>query len=135
MCHDRGPRDVAGGRAIDGDHRRAEVATRADLSGPIDDPEASTLEIVMRLLQNAFIKAILPGGIAFYDSMTAKVIAHGADRATAIARMRVALSELVIEGIKSNIPLQQTNMLDQMFQLGGFNIHYLERRLAEARKS
>jgi len=70
-----------------------------------------------------------------YDAMIAKVIAHGADRATAIARMRVALSELVIEGIKSNIPLQQQNMLDQMFQLGGFNIHYLERRLAEARKS
>ena len=70
-----------------------------------------------------------------YDAMIGKVIAHGADRATAIARMRVALSELVIEGIKSNIPLQQQNMLDQMFQLGGFNIHYLERRLAEARKS
>ncbi len=70
-----------------------------------------------------------------YDAMIGKVIAHGPDRATAIARMRVALSELVIEGIKSNIPLQQQNMLDQMFQLGGFNIHYLERRLAEARKS
>jgi len=69
-----------------------------------------------------------------YDAMIAKVIAHGADRATAIARMRVALSELVIQGIKTNIPLQQSNMLDQMFQVGGFNIHYLERRLAEARK-
>ncbi|MFO1493070.1 MAG: acetyl-CoA carboxylase biotin carboxylase subunit [Lysobacterales bacterium] len=69
-----------------------------------------------------------------YDAMIAKLIAHGPDRATAIARMRVALSELVIEGIKSNIPLQQSNMLDQMFQVGGFNIHYLERRLAEARK-
>ena len=69
-----------------------------------------------------------------YDAMIAKLIAHGPDRATAIARMRVALSELVIDGIKSNIPLQQSNMLDQMFQVGGFNIHYLERRLAEARK-
>ncbi len=69
-----------------------------------------------------------------YDAMIAKLIAHGPDRATAIARMRVALSELVIQGIKSNIPLQQSNMLDQMFQVGGFNIHYLERRLAEARK-
>ncbi|MBK8066580.1 MAG: acetyl-CoA carboxylase biotin carboxylase subunit [Rhodanobacteraceae bacterium] len=69
-----------------------------------------------------------------YDAMIAKLIAHGPDRATAIARMRVALSELVIQGIKTNIPLQQSNMLDQMFQVGGFNIHYLERRLAEARK-
>ena len=63
-----------------------------------------------------------------------RLVAHGPDRATAIARMRVALSELVIQGIKTNIPLQQSNMLDQMFQVGGFNIHYLERRLAEARK-
>ncbi|GMU44757.1 MAG: acetyl-CoA carboxylase biotin carboxylase subunit [Xanthomonadales bacterium PRO6] len=70
-----------------------------------------------------------------YDAMIAKLIAHGPDRATAIARMRVALSELVIQGIKTNIPLQQSNMLDQMFQVGGFNIHYLERRLAEARKA
>ena len=70
-----------------------------------------------------------------YDAMIAKLISHGPDRATAIARMRVALSELVIDGVKTNIPLQQQNMLDQMFQVGGFNIHYLERRLAEARKS
>ncbi len=69
-----------------------------------------------------------------YDAMIAKLISHGPDRATAIARMRVALSELVIDGVKTNIPLQQQNMLDQMFQVGGFNIHYLERRLAEARK-
>jgi acetyl-CoA carboxylase biotin carboxylase subunit len=41
---------------------------------------------------------------------------------------------MVMEGIKTNIPLQQSNMLDQMFQVGGFNIHYLERRLAEARQ-
>jgi acetyl-CoA carboxylase, biotin carboxylase subunit len=61
--------------------------------------------------------------------MIAKLIAHGPDRATAIARMRVALSEFVIEGIKTNIPLQQQNMLDQMFQVGGFNIHYLEKKL------
>jgi acetyl-CoA carboxylase biotin carboxylase subunit len=66
-----------------------------------------------------------------YDSMIAKLITHGPDRYTAIARMRVALSELVIEGIKTNVPLQQQLMVDQVFQLGGFNIHYLERRLAE----
>ena len=69
-----------------------------------------------------------------YDAMVAKVIAHGPDRATAIARMRVALSELVVEGVKTNTALQQRNMVDQMFGVGGANIHYLERRLAEARK-
>ena len=68
-----------------------------------------------------------------YDAMIAKVIAHGPTRTAAIARMRVALGELVVEGIKTNIPLQQKNMLDQIFQLGGFNIHYLERRLLEQR--
>jgi acetyl-CoA carboxylase, biotin carboxylase subunit len=66
-----------------------------------------------------------------YDAMIGKVIAHGPNRTAAIARMRVALGELVVEGIKTNIPLQQKNMLDQVFQLGGFNIHYLERRLLE----
>lgn len=53
---------VVGGLAtVLENHQRDEVATRADLSGPIDDPQASTLEVVLRLLQNAFIKAILPG--------------------------------------------------------------------------
>jgi acetyl-CoA carboxylase biotin carboxylase subunit len=56
---------------------------------------------------------------------------HGPDRETAIARMRVALSEMVIDGIKTNIPLQQRIMRDQGFQAGGQNIHYLEKRLAE----
>ncbi len=68
-----------------------------------------------------------------YDAMIGKVIAHGPNRTAAIARMRVALGELVVEGIKTNIPLQQKNMIDQVFQLGGFNIHYLERRLVEQR--
>ena len=68
-----------------------------------------------------------------YDAMIGKVIAHGPNRTAAIARMRVALGELVVEGIKTNIPLQQKNMIDQVFQLGGFNIHYLERRLLEQR--
>ena len=71
-----------------------------------------------------------------YDSMIGKLVVHGPDRYTAISRMRVALSELVMDGIKSNIPLQQQNMRDQIFQLGGdaLNIHYLERRLSEQRE-
>ena len=66
-----------------------------------------------------------------YDSMIGKLIVHGPDRETAIERMRVALNETVIEGIKTNIPLQQRIMRDKGFQAGGQNIHYLEKRLAE----
>ncbi|MBS0462328.1 MAG: ATP-grasp domain-containing protein, partial [Proteobacteria bacterium] len=66
-----------------------------------------------------------------YDSMIGKLIVHGRDRATALARMRIALSETVVEGIKTNIPLQQRIMADGGFQAGGQNIHYLEKRLAE----
>jgi acetyl-CoA carboxylase biotin carboxylase subunit len=66
-----------------------------------------------------------------YDSMIGKLIVHGADRAQAIARMRVALSEMVVDGIKTNIPLQQRILADVGFQQGGMNIHYLEKRLKE----
>ena len=69
-----------------------------------------------------------------YDSMIGKLIVHGRDRATAIARMRIALSEMVVEGIKTNVPLQQRIMADGGFQTGGQNIHYLEKRMAEAKE-
>jgi acetyl-CoA carboxylase biotin carboxylase subunit len=65
----------------------------------------------------------------YYDSLIAKVIAHGEDRATAIARMRNALSEMVVEGIKTNAPLHQEIFGHAAFQQGGLDIHYLERRL------
>ncbi|MCH9026034.1 MAG: acetyl-CoA carboxylase biotin carboxylase subunit [Proteobacteria bacterium] len=65
----------------------------------------------------------------FYDSMIGKIIAHGADRKTAIARMRNALNEMVIEGIKSNIALHQEITNHGAFQAGGTDIHYLEKRL------
>jgi acetyl-CoA carboxylase, biotin carboxylase subunit len=71
---------------------------------------------------------------ANYDSMIGKLIVHGPDRATAIARMRVALGEMVVDGIKTNIPLQQRIMADAGFQAGGQNIHYLEKRLAERKE-
>ncbi|MDP5208776.1 acetyl-CoA carboxylase biotin carboxylase subunit [Microbulbifer sp. 2205BS26-8] len=64
-----------------------------------------------------------------YDSMIAKVITHGEDRDTALARMRVALSELVVDGIKTNIPLQEELVRDEAFAKGGVNIHYLEKKL------
>ena len=65
----------------------------------------------------------------FYDSMIGKLIAHGADRSIAIARMRNALNEIVIEGIKSNIALHQEITNHGAFQAGGTDIHYLEKRL------
>jgi acetyl-CoA carboxylase, biotin carboxylase subunit len=65
----------------------------------------------------------------YYDSMIAKIITYGDDRATALARMRVALDELVVDGIKTNIPLQQDLVRDEAFAKGGVNIHYLEKKL------
>ena len=69
-----------------------------------------------------------------YDSMIGKLIVHGPDRDTAIARMRLALAETVIEGVKCNIPLQQRIMADAGFHHGGQNIHYLEKRMAEQKE-
>ena len=67
-----------------------------------------------------------------YDSMIGKLIAHGETRAVAIARMRNALAELVIEGIKTNAPLHRRILSDARFIAGGTDIHYLERQLLEA---
>jgi acetyl-CoA carboxylase, biotin carboxylase subunit len=69
-----------------------------------------------------------------YDSMVGKVIAYGATRDQAIARMRIALSEMVIEGIQTNIPLHRELLNDTRFLRGGVSIHYLEQRLAEENK-
>ena len=69
-----------------------------------------------------------------YDSMIGKLIAYGDTREQAIRRMRIALSEMVVEGIKTNIPLHQELMLDERFLTGGTSIHYLEQKLALAGK-
>ncbi len=65
----------------------------------------------------------------YYDSMIGKIITYGNTREIAIARMKTALNELIIEGIKTNIPLQQEILADSAFNLGGTNIHYLEKKL------
>jgi acetyl-CoA carboxylase biotin carboxylase subunit len=65
----------------------------------------------------------------YYDSMIGKLIAHGRDRDAAFARMRNALTEIVIEGIKTNVPLHQEIFQHAAFQAGGTDIHYLEKRL------
>jgi acetyl-CoA carboxylase biotin carboxylase subunit len=64
-----------------------------------------------------------------YDSLIAKLITHGDSREAAIARMRNALAELVVEGIKTNTALHQEVLAHAAFQAGGLDIHYLERRL------
>ena len=61
-----------------------------------------------------------------YDSMIGKLITYGASRDQAIARMRIALSEMMIDGIKTNVPLHADLMADNAFHLGGTSIHYLE---------
>ena len=67
----------------------------------------------------------------YYDSMIGKLIASNDNRALAIARMKQALNELIIDGIKTNIPLLTDLMEDETFNKGGFNIHYLEHRLEQ----
>jgi acetyl-CoA carboxylase biotin carboxylase subunit len=64
-----------------------------------------------------------------YDSLIAKLISYGESRDTAIARMRNALAEMVVEGIKTNAGLHQEILAHAAFQQGGLDIHYLERRL------
>ena len=66
----------------------------------------------------------------YYDSMIAKIICHGQTRTDAIMRMRRALDELVIKGIKHNVPLHQDLLQDEVFVAGGVSIHYLEQKLA-----
>ena len=64
-----------------------------------------------------------------YDSLIAKLITFADDRETALARMQSALDEMLIEGIKTNIPLHQDIVRDANFARGGVNIHYLEKKL------
>jgi acetyl-CoA carboxylase biotin carboxylase subunit len=66
-----------------------------------------------------------------YDSMVGKVIAYGVTREQALGRMRIALSEMVVEGIQTNIPLHRDLLNDTRFLRGGVSIHYLEHKLAQ----
>jgi acetyl-CoA carboxylase biotin carboxylase subunit len=66
-----------------------------------------------------------------YDSLIGKVIAYGATREQALRRMRIALSEMVVQGIQTNIALHQELLLDARFVKGGTSIHYLEQKLAQ----
>ena len=80
----------------------------------------------IRVDSHVYTNYIVP---PYYDSMIAKLIAFGDTREMALARMRIALSEMVVEGIKTNIPLHQDIMNDTYFIRGGVNIHYLHKKL------
>ena len=82
----------------------------------------------IRVDSHAYDGYVVP---SHYDSMIGKVIAYGATREQAIRRMQIALSEMVVEGIQTNIPLHRELMIDARFIEGGTNIHYLEHKLAE----
>ena len=64
-----------------------------------------------------------------YDSLIAKLITHGPTREVAIGRMQNALEEMLVDGINTNITLQERIMRDEGFKKGGMNIHYLEKML------
>jgi acetyl-CoA carboxylase, biotin carboxylase subunit len=87
-------------------------------------PGGPGIRVDSHVYQNYFVPP-------YYDSMIGKVIAFGDTREQAIARMRVALSEMIVEGIKTNIPLHQELMVDEKFVRGGTSIHFLEDRLAK----
>ncbi|MFT7177516.1 MAG: acetyl-CoA carboxylase biotin carboxylase subunit [Halioglobus sp.] len=65
----------------------------------------------------------------FYDSLIGKIISYGEDRGIALRRMRQALDELIIEGIRTNTPLHRDLVRDKSFKAGGVSIHYLESKL------
>ena len=109
------------------DQRRGPVIVRA-VAGPhhvvASRPAAPASASTRTSYQNYFVP---PN----YDSMIGKVIAYGDTREQAMARMRIALSEMVVEGIKTNIPLHQELLLDDKFLRGGTSIHFLEERMAK----
>ncbi len=91
-------------------------------------PGGPGIRVDTHVYQNYFVPP-------YYDSMIGKVIAYGDTRDQAIARMRVALSEMIIEGITTNIPLHQELLLDEKFLRGGTSIHYLEEKLAKRKQA
>ena len=85
----------------------------------------------VRVDSHAYTNYTVP---SHYDSMIGKVIVHGDTREQALARMRTALGETVVEGIQTNIPLHRELMNDSNFEAGGTNIHYLEGWLAQRKR-
>ncbi|MCG6872871.1 MAG: acetyl-CoA carboxylase biotin carboxylase subunit [Gammaproteobacteria bacterium] len=84
----------------------------------------------IRVDSHIYVQYVVP---PYYDSMIGKFIAWGRDRSQALRRMRTALDEAIVEGIRTNIPLHRAILKDRGFQRGGVDIHYLERWLAKRR--
>jgi acetyl-CoA carboxylase biotin carboxylase subunit len=82
----------------------------------------------VRVDSHAYANYLVPPN---YDSMIGKVICYGDTREQAVRRMQIALSEMVVEGIQTNIPLHRELMHDSSFLAGGTSIHYLEKRLSQ----
>jgi acetyl-CoA carboxylase biotin carboxylase subunit len=82
----------------------------------------------IRVDSHAYANYLVP---PHYDSLIGKVIAFADTREQAIAKMRIALSEMIVEGIQTNLPLHQELMLDSAFIRGGTSIHYLEEKLSK----
>lgn len=80
----------------------------------------------VRVDTHAYAGYVVP---PYYDSMVGKLIVHDTSREKAIARMKSALAEMLIEGIQTNVPLHRELLADEAFSAGGFSIHYLESRL------
>ncbi|MBN2689212.1 MAG: acetyl-CoA carboxylase biotin carboxylase subunit [Gammaproteobacteria bacterium] len=85
-------------------------------------PGGAGIRVESHLYQSYFIPP-------YYDSMIGKIIAYADTRELAIKKMQIALDEIVIQGIKTNVPLQQEILADKNFQKGGTSIHYLEKNL------
>ena len=86
----------------------------------------------VRVDSHAYTNYLVP---PHYDSMIAKVITYGDTREQAIARMRIALSEMAVEGIQTNLALHRELLADARFMQGGTSIHYLEQKLAQRPQS
>ena len=86
----------------------------------------------IRVDSHAYANYLVP---PHYDSMIAKVLAYGDTRQQALRRMHIALSEMAVEGILTNLPLHRDLMTDARFVEGGTSIHYLEQRLAQRKDS
>ena len=86
----------------------------------------------IRVDSHAYANYVVPPN---YDSMIAKVLAYGDTRDQAIRRMQIALSEMAVEGIQTNIALHRELLADPNFIAGGTSIHYLEKKLAKRKEA
>ena len=103
-----------------------EILSNAALATVQDLGRLGSLRFGVRFDSHAGVGYRVP---PYYDSMIGKLIVHGASREDALDRMRLALSELQVDGIATNVPLHRALLEDESFATGGVDIHHLERWL------